>query len=335
MVFTGAVLIVGLTPALQRKLFQRGIIPDQYNYGDLYNKTNLVQFKDENYHAVDSLDTTDIPATKIKGVHLFTLGDSFTDIDTVFYGGEKNTHIWVPNRLTPARLDKRDKNIVVIEVIERVLQERMQGKFWRMYIDNVLPDLSLPDAVSNTTEEHGINFLRGRFGSGVNNRLEFTVFNNSLALRLKELKAKILLDYFGRTQGGRLSLDKQHVLYDLEVDTTSQLSSFRYLSDAVIDSTVNKLNLIHDYYRSKGFDKVYISLIPNKSTIVAPELGRYNHQIERIEKHPNLKPAVISLIDTLRYHPEWYHLGDGHWNKYGKRYWLQRINETVGSPVNL
>ncbi len=70
-------------------------------------------------------------------------------------------------------------------------------------------------------------------------------------------------------------------------------------------------------------------MIPNKVTVQDPTYGTYNYQIERIEANPRLEAPVISVIDTLRRHPEWYHLGDGHWNRHGKRFWLHRVNTIV------
>lgn len=326
----GMMLIVGISPVLQRKLYERGLVADQFQYGDLYNKTNLAQFRDENFHALDRLDSTDLPSQKAKGVHLYTLGDSFTDIDTSFYAGEKNVHVWITYGSAVTRLNPDKRNILVIEVIERLLQQRMKDSTWRMYVDNALVDSASaarqPGRQSAAQPPLMASLMGYRFAPQINNRLEFLFFNNPLALRAKEIKAAILLNWFGRTPGARLSNDQQEVFYDIEVDTTSELSSFRHLSYAVIDTTVHKLNLIHDHYKKMGFDEVYISLIPNKSSVMAPKLGAYNRQIERIERHPLLKPAVLSVVDTLSAHPDWYHHGDGHWNKYGKRFWLRQVN---------
>lgn len=332
----GLILLAGFMPDWQRKLANRQWIADQYRFGDIYNETNIARFKEHNFKVSDQLDSTDRPGIKQAGVHLYTLGDSFTNIDTAYYAAEKNVHVWV-GRSSPRliRLDPRKRNIMVIEVIERMLQERFHDDTWRMYTDQAFVDSSYqaPAAVAaNWTE----TLLGTRFGTDLNSRLEFMLFNNDMALLAKEAKAALLLNWFDRTTGARLSADRKAAFYAMETDTTGLLSSFRHLKQSDIDVVVHHLNRITQYYREMGFGEVYLTLIPNKSTVLAPTLGTYNHQIERVERHPALQPTVISLIDTVRRNPGWYHLGDGHWNRQGRRYWLNRVNGLVTtSPTEL
>ncbi|CCG98050.1 hypothetical protein FAES_0036 [Fibrella aestuarina BUZ 2] len=329
------IVLVGFIPSWERALARRGWIADQYRFGDLYNMTNIARFKEHTFKETDQLDSTDLPAVKEAGVHLYTIGDSFTDIDTAFYPAEKNVHVWIGNGRQAIKLDSTKRNVLVIQIIERVLQERFRDHSWQLYATNALVDSSRikPPAPKPTTWVG--NLLNTRFGSDLNSRLEFMLFNNNIALKAKELKAGFMLDWFDRTAGARLSANKQHAFYDAETDTTQQLSSFRHIREQDIDAVVKHLNYVTDYYRKLGFQEIYLTLIPNKSTVLAPTLGVYNHQIERIERHPDLQPTVISTINTIRQHPDWYHLGDGHWNKQGRRYWLGIVNNLVRTPTCL
>ncbi|GAB3954827.1 hypothetical protein GCM10028805_40900 [Spirosoma harenae] len=337
-ILSGGVLVVGLTPRLQRWLDQHGFIPNQYNYGDLYNMTNLRAFREESFIAEDDLTEADKPKTHHKDVHLYTIGDSFTTMDTSFYAGERNVHAWIGHEHPPvAPLDTTKKNILVIEFIERVLQERLYAPdYEKIYLEDGLiqPKQFTTSTKQEEKTETSTNKLFTHFAPEINQRLEFILFNGPLFIRFKEVKAQLMLSLFGRVSGAAISQDRKHLFYTPEADTSYVLSSFRHLTDRRIDELVMNLNKIRQRYLHMGFDEVYICMIPNKVTVLDPTYGVYNHQIERIEANPHLEAPIISMIDTLRRHPEWYHLGDGHWNNQGKRFWLQRVNAVVAEWEN-
>ncbi|MDB5239932.1 MAG: hypothetical protein JWP57_557 [Spirosoma sp.] len=336
---SGLVLVVGLSPSMQRWLDQHGYIPNQYIYGDLYNLTNLPGFKEDDFMANDKLAEADKPARHYHDVDLYTIGDSFTDIDTSFYAGNRNAHIWVGFKPpTLVTLDSTKKNILVIQFIERVLQERLYWPdYQRMYMDAGYALKNPPTAAVTQVKKNpnpvpapsAPRWLSARFAEQINQRLEFLLFNGWLATRFKEAKAQLMLTLFGRVTGGFISKDRQHLFYQAEVDTAYVLSAFRKIPDQKLDTVVNNLNTMRQHYLRMGFDEVYLCMVPNKVTVLEPTYGRYNHQIERIEAHPWLQMPFISTIDSLRQHPDWYHLGDGHWNNQGKRFWLRQVNQLV------
>lgn len=330
---SGGILMVGLTPALQRWLDHHGFIPDQYSYGDLYNVTNLGAFKEVLFSTNRDLTEVDKPKTHYNNVHLYTIGDSFTYIDTSYYAGGRNKHVWVGgDHPLVVDLDTTKTNVLVIEFVERVLQERLYDPdYKRIYMKNGIAraNRDIPISLHSDKSDEKESKLFARFGSEINQRLEFLLFNSPFFMRFKELKAQLMLSGFGRVPGAVISHNQQHLFYEAEADTSYVLSAFRHLTDRKIDELVANLNDIRQYYLLMGFDEVYICMIPNKVTILEPNHGPYNHQIERIEANPALEVPVISTIDTLRNHKEWYHLGDGHWNNQGKRFWLRRVNSLV------
>lgn len=333
---SGGLLVVALSPRIQRWLDRHGYIPDQYSYGDLYNITNLPGFKEVNYAVDANLTDADKPARHYRDVDLYTIGDSFTNIDTSFYAGNHNAHVWIGSAPPiVAQLDTTKKNILVIQFIERLLQERMYWPdYQRMYIEGGIIPKAAPTVSAEppaTKQNPATQWLLARFGQEINQRLEFLLFNGWPFTKFKEAKAQLLLSLFGRVTGAVISKDKTHLFYQPEVDTAYVLSAFRFIPDRKLDTLVNNLNTMRKHYLRMGFDEVYVCLIPNKVTILDPTYGVYNHQIERIEANPHLEAPVISTIDTLRQHPDWYHLGDGHWNKYGKRFWLRRVNQVVAN----
>ena len=328
---SGGLLVVGLSPQMQRWLDRHGFIPNQYSYGDLYNLTNLPGFKETDYAVNADLTEADKPARHYHDVDLYTIGDSFTNIDTSYYAGNRNVHVWVGSQ-PPAvvTLDTTRTNILVIEFIERLLQERLYWPdYQRMYIEGGIVSKTRPAEKSRSQTDKPKSPWLARFGEEINQRLEFLLFNGWPFTRFKEAKAQLMLSAFGRVTGGAISKDYQHLFYIPETDTAYVLSAFRYIPDPKLDTLVGNLNTMRQHYLRMGFDEVYLCLIPNKVTILDPTYGLYNHQIERIEAHPRLQAPLLPTIDTLRQHPDWYHLGDGHWNKNGKRFWLRQVNQTA------
>ncbi|WP_221391262.1 hypothetical protein [Dyadobacter sp. NIV53] len=105
LLISGVLLFVSLSKDVQRKIAAKGWIPDQYRFGDLYNTTNLKQFKEKDFEQNRMLLPTDKPVMRYKDVDLFTLGDSFTQMDTSFYAGDKNSHIWLGVNTQTVKLD--------------------------------------------------------------------------------------------------------------------------------------------------------------------------------------------------------------------------------------
>lgn len=330
---SGALLVVALSPPIQRWLDRHGFIPNQYGYGDLYNMSNLPEFKETDISANGDLTEADKPAKHYPDVDLYTLGDSFTNIDTSFYAGNRNFHRWVGNRIPlEVTLDTTKTNILVVQIIERVLQERMYSpEYESMFVNGGFVPKGTAKPILKQVEEAPKPWLLARFGEEINQRIEFLLFNGPLFMRFKEAKAELLFRLFGRTAGTAASKDKKHLFYQVEVDTTSTYSSFRSITNQRLDTLVNNLNTMRRHYLKMGFKEVYLCLVPNKVTILDPTYGVYNHQIERLEANPRLELPIISTIDTLRQHPDWYHLGDGHWNKKGKKFWLREVNKVAAS----
>ncbi|MEO6287641.1 MAG: hypothetical protein ABIO93_29890 [Dyadobacter sp.] len=324
------ILMVGMSDKLQKKLNDRGWIPNQYRFGDLYNVTNLERFKELNMDLEDALTEADKPATRSDEVDLYTIGDSFTTMDTGFYAGNQNHHIWLGLNVETVHLNSEKQSILVIEVIERTIQERLKASYRKLYIEKGF-QTDNPGSVVKTAKAPGTtSFWLSKFNDQINQRLEFLLFNSITFLKIKELKAEIMLKWFGRTHPGAvISRDHQFLFYEVEANPASVLSPFQAIDDASIDSVVTNMNIIRNYYRGVGFKEVYFCFIPNKVTVCEPDRFVYNNQISRIEMHPKLEVPVLSIQDTLRKHPEWFHKSDGHWNVQGKRLWLQTVNRLV------
>ncbi len=264
MAASGALLVVALSPPMQRWFDQHGFIPNQYSYGDLYNLSNVPHFKEIDIVENGDLTEADKPANHIPDVDLYTLGDSFTNIDTSFYAGHRNFHRWVGNRIPlEVTLDTTRKNILVVQVIERVLQERLYSpEIESMFVyGGFVPKGTSgrptePD-ISPMIPEPETSWLLARFGEQISQRIEFLVFNGAISTRFKEAKAELLFHIFGRTTGTAVSGNRKHMFYDVEVDTTSNYSSFRSITNQRLDTLVDNLNTMRRHYLKMGFNEVY------------------------------------------------------------------------------
>lgn len=330
MLASGVILWIGLSDRLQRKLYSRGFIPDQYRFGDLYNISNLEQFKETHWAETDGLGESDKPGIRSKNVDLYTIGDSFTTMDTSFYAGRRNRHIWLGTGVDTVALDPEVHSILVIEVIERTIQERLREHYAELYIHRGFQIRGKSGPVAGAASETGNTFWKNTLNHQINERLEFLLFNSNVALQCKEMKARLMLAWFGRTHPGSLiSRDRRHLFYEIEADPQSVLSPFTPLTDADIDSVAINMNRIRAHYLRAGFAEVYFCFIPNKVTVCEPGRHPHNRQITRVEQNPHLKTPLLSLNTQLSHHPEWYHKSDGHWNANGKRLWLKYVNEMV------
>lgn len=330
MLVSGVVLSTGLSDQLQRKLYAHGYIPDQYRFGDLYNISNLEQFKETHWAETDGLDESDKPGIRSKNVDLYTIGDSFTTMDTSFYAGRRNRHIWLGTGVDTVTLDPKVHSVLVIEVIERTIQERLREHYAELYIQRGFQIRGKSRRISKAVFETGSTFWKNTLNHEISQRLEFLLFNSDLVLKCKEMKAGLMLSWFGRTHPGSLiSRDKQHLFYEVEANPQSILSPFTPLTNDDIDSVVINMNRIRAHYLNAGFAEIYFCFIPNKVTVCEPGRHPHNNQIRRIEQNPYLKTPLLKPGHQLLRHPEWFHKSDGHWNADGKRLWLRHVNEMV------
>jgi hypothetical protein len=145
-------------------------------------------------------------------------------------------------------------------------------------------------------------------------------------MKIREMKAELNLWLFGKTDD-KVKLHNGHLLYYLDINPGIS-SCFDKIEKSEIDLMVKNVNLTYEYYKSLGFDEVYLSIIPNKTSVLAQDLGEYNHLIERMEGNKDLKMPVISVYaDFMK--KNLYLKGDSHWNCEGQQIWIDKVNERL------
>ncbi|OIN58346.1 hypothetical protein [Arsenicibacter rosenii] len=324
----------GCSGSVMHWMYQTGFIADDYRFGDLYRLSSLPQFKEPQLPCDDpALVQTDSSA---RPVSLYIIGDSFSEPQRLSQTAFQRAGLPVTyyrrvhwEDQMQVKLDTSQYNVLMLESVERHFREHFAHPVHSLAVVQDTSHTATKAESQKTWRRQLFDQIQSK---GIEERLETVLFSQDLFLWLKELKASLtlhLFDRFSPTVG--LSKDRQHVFVDLDVDTTKVLnSSFAPLSNKEVKLLVDSLNNAAKRYRKAGFDAVYLSIIPNKATILDPSRGAYNHLIERIQQHPRLQIPVIDVYSTYKAsHEPVYATGDSHWNCTGRRIWLNQVVKTI------
>ena len=234
---------------------------------------------------------------------------------------------------TDYQLDTSKRNVLILETAERTFKEHFSS-----VVNNFsnqkekVPILTL----RKKNEQKTVEIEKIIVPDGIEERLAHTLFNYDFLLWFRELKATINLNIFGRTEDEVvLSKDKTQIFYADEADSTNSKSAFYPLKDFEIESFIQNINQSRDKYLKEGFDEVYLSIIPNKVSILSPDLGKYNHLIELIQGDERLETPVLDIYSVFKKSPQKYYLkSDTHWNCEGRNVWLEKTNIAILTPPN-
>ncbi|GAB4018738.1 hypothetical protein GCM10028808_54290 [Spirosoma migulaei] len=313
----------GLSSTVSHWLYEIGVIADDYRYGDLYRLSALPQFKQAHPICPPAKLSSDTAST-----HLYLIGDSFTEPQRL---NKEDFHVSHFQRVgwdnkQAVQLDTTKRNILLIESVERHFRQH----FSHPVTDFVVENDTSHTLVNQPTLSKRISDDFHR--TDVEERLESTLFSQDWAFWFKELKAALTLNWFDRTNTKvSLSNDKKNVFLHLDTDTTLQVvSSFSGLTDQEVNVLVDSVNAVAKQYRQLGFDEVYLSIIPNKATILETNRTDYNHLIERIQNNPNLVVPTINVYDFYkRATASPYLKSDTHWNCEGRAIWLNQVRQKL------
>ena len=313
--------VIGCNPTLRQKAFDLGLTKDSYRYGDLYRLSNLPDFKQLTKPCPKP---SNLPKTN---TGLYIIGDSFTEkarVDSLDFVAKDylRTH-W--NEPLIIQLDTTKRNILVLQTVERHFREHFVDSVRVLKIgkpEKVVPQaeasffsLAYWDKVLGESEEALTSFL----------------FSGDVFLTLKEWKASLNLAWFNRHNDQvALSPDGKNILFCWDTDSSRITSSFKYFPDSELDSLIKGVNQTRQYYLSLGFDEVYLSIIPNKTSIVAPTMGPYNHLVERVQQHPSLQAPVLDIWPAFTQNSQQvYSLSDTHWTCFGQSIWVKKVNDVL------
>ena len=309
----------GLSSTVSRWLYQVGVIADDYRFGDLYRLSALPQFKQEPPVCAASNRSSDTAST-----HLYLIGDSFSEPQRLSKADFRVSHFqrvaW--DNQQRVQLDSTKRNILLIETVERHFREHFAKPVNELVLD---ADTTHAPALPQTLRQRlSHEFHR----TDIEERLESALFSQDWAFWFKELKARLTLAWFDRANASvSLSKNHDHLFLNLDTDTTKVLNaSFSPLTDREVNTLVDSVNAVANRYRQRGFDGVYLSIIPNKATILETERQDYNHLIERVQANPRLRVPTINVYTAYRQSPQPPYLkSDTHWNCEGRALWLDLV----------
>jgi hypothetical protein len=313
---------LGFSDSISKWLFAKGIIQDDYRYGDLYRMSNLAEFK-------TALEQCSVPQNPSTGnTSLMIMGDSFTEKDRIeknHFKGLSNYNRFFITDTIKVKLDSSKQNVLIIETVERHFRERLAKPYSNLLV------------INSTVESSKIDYLEYVWKEIKNNvrytteRHESLLFSSDFFLTFKEWKAWLNWKLFNRIdEKVMLSKDKKHLLYHLDAQPSGVNSCFDKISEEEINLIVDNLNKTYQYYKKAGFDHVYLSIIPNKTSILGTDLGEYNHLIERIQKHSALEMPFYDIYTPFHNSKKvLYEKGDSHWNCEGKQIWLDLVNSKL------
>lgn len=326
---------LGFSKDLSKWLFEKNITKDDYRYGDLYRLSNLAQFRVQ----IEKCGSTEIE--KAPNTSLILLGDSFTEkgrIDSNNFKAESFQRFFVADT-SFVKLDKTKKNILIIETVERHFRERFARPYKNLQlIDNQIIKKNSthtnPILVEKSWSEVVYRFVQDALAYEVQyntERHETLLFSSDFFLTFREWKAWLNWKLFGRIdEKVILSKDGQHILYYLDAQPSGITSCFDKISEAEIKALVQNVNETNNYYKSLGFDEAYLSIIPNKTSILASDLGKYNHLIERIQQSSILEMPYLDVYKPIKSSKTLlYDIGDTHWNCKGKQIWIDEVNHKL------
>ena len=313
----------GLSGTVLHWLYGIGLVADDYRFGDLYRLSALPQFKQDKPVCSPTHRSDDTAST-----HLYLIGDSFSEPQRLSEDDFRVSHFqrvaW--DYQQRAQLDPTKRNVLLIESVERHVREHFARPINELVIEN---DTSRTPTMQQPLRQRISNEFHR---SDMEERLESALFSRDWAFWFKELKASLTLNWFDRTNASvSLSKDHQHVFLRTDTDTTKTLnSSFARLTDMEVNTLVDSINAVATHYRKVGFDAVYLSLIPNKASILEPNRGTYNHLIERIQAHPNLRVPTINTYDAYKHSRQSPYLkSDTHWSCEGRALWLSLVRQKI------
>ena len=314
----------GVSTTVSRWLYRTGVIADDYRYGDLYRLSALNQFKTAQPVCPPSNRASDSAST-----HLYLIGDSFSESQRLSRDDFRVSHYqrvgW--DNQQRIELDSTKRNVLLIESVERHFREHFGRGVKEFVVERDTARYPLPEPTIFQRISHEIHW------SDVEERLESALFSQNWAFWFKELKASLTLDWFDRANAS-VSLSKNHRYLFLNSDTNPDKplnSSFVAIKDREIEALVDSANSAVVRYRKLGFDAVYLSIIPNKATILEKERNDYNHLIERVQNNPRLTVPTIDTYRAFEQSPVSPYLkSDTHWNCEGRSIWLGLVHKTCG-----
>ena len=314
---------------------------DRWAYGDLYGQSFLHPYKDK------LAPFNSYPHNKHKPITnrvLYIIGDSFLADKTLTSAFKSFDNVQYLDRrfaFGPITLDSNKQNYLLLEFAERNLVgyalDSTQEARWTAADIKARYNLGVknPQVANNSFKPDPIwaRINKVVFNKDLSRNLELLLFDDKLFTPLKELKASLNYSLFKRLpKEVAVSTDKKRLLMNITVDTASTQSAFRAKTDVDIIKLADNIAEAKAYYRSLGFQEIYLSVIPNPASVYDSRRGPYNRLLQRVEQRVS---PLISVYDVYRSSPaNMYYLSDSHWNPLGFDTWVKKADSVFNASVH-
>lgn len=337
--FIGIFILSSNSPWMEKwsayRLSEGSSLPSsKYRFGDLYGFCYLPQFKfKEDTFSPSDLKPYYVPSHSANNVNLYSISDSYLENlnDSLLRNADGYRFTKWDRETKKFYLAPEKTNILLLELVERSVRNRLSDTAY------VYKHLGVVDEARK--EATGTMFPQSWrdthvFNRNVETNLEFNLFDYSLFIPFKEMKATLNYTLFNRkSQNVFISKTKGRLYYNPTIDSTENLSSFNPLGAGEVDSLVMNLNSIYRHYRRAGFSEVYLAIMPNPVTIVEPKIGTYNGLIPRLQQHSALQMPILNIYGKFQRLNKrlLYQRSDSHWSKEGFLVGLEQIDSALAT----
>lgn len=314
---------------------------DKYQYGDLYGFCYLPHFRIKNVEGVSHLTRFDTTASETKKIDLYALSDSYTwgilQYPSLFHDVNKITFTKLNYRqVTSVSLDKTKKNVLLLECSERNLRILYEDTAYLKHFFDVNATVSTN---TDAGSEKQADRIRLKFKlNDIDPNIEFNIWDYRFLTPFKEFKAQLYYSLFNRvSKGAYVSEDNKYLLLGETIDTVYKQSAFKPIGKTELNEIIRGINNTYDLYKSKGFDEVYMAIIPNPVSILYPHFHNYtyNRLVSLVQNNKALKCKIIDANAPFKQSKEQiYRYSDSHWNNNGERIWLSLVNNALANVEN-
>jgi len=312
---------------------------DKWRYGDLYGLCYLPEYK---FKLEPFKKYPKASGKSVTNRVLYVIGDSFLADKTLngaFDGFDDVKFLDRRFPFGPIVLDSTKQNYLVMEFgewglvgynIDKTFQTMWSKGYLKVKV-NFNTTAARKPTVYNLPNTFWDRLNNTLFNKNLSRNLETLLFDDKLFTPAKELKAELNYKLFDRVDKGvAVSTDKKRLLVNSTVDTTSILSDFRNISDKEIGTLINNLDAANHYYRSIGFKKVILTIVPNAVSVYDQHRLPYNRLLERVERDNRF--TVVDVYKQFKDAPvNLYYRSDTHWNPEGLDLWVKAMNKSMES----
>lgn len=305
---------------------------DKHRYGDLFGLSYLSSFKKNSAYSFK------IPYCNYhKKINLYEICDSymflFLNSDKYYCGVDKLTQVKTNDKETlSTNLDTSKINVLLLEFSERNVRVLLEDSD---YVKNIVSKNLNNSKVKFSEKIKSIYHLL--FNSEINSNLEYNMCDYSFLTPIKEFKANLNYKLFNSVDKDvKLSKNGKQLFFAPTIDTSKISSSFQQVSNAEINIIVDRLNAVYLQAKKIGFNKIYLSIIPNPVSELEPNYDnfKYNNLITRVQNSHRLTVPYIdafSLFSGVK--APVYSTSDTHWNWHGANIWLDKFNEELVKTI--